>query len=112
MTFKTLFLTMCALLMLSSCHGEPASKTLAVAERQFIDIETMKPIEGGWVHFVWRGKPKPNGVSSCLSAVLGRTGPDGWFRDTAYDPSWKLDELPVYFVPGYQMLLLDRKSVV
>jgi len=107
MTYKSVLLMICALLMLSSCRSEPKSNTLAVAERQFIDAETMKPIEGGWVHFVWRGKPKPNGVSSCRSAVLGRTGPDGWFRDTAQDPSWTLDELPVYFVPGYQWLLFD-----
>ena len=108
MTYKTLFLTICALLTLSSCHSEPSSKTLAVAERQFIDIETMKPIEGGWVHFIWYGKPKPNGMSSCRSAVLGRSGPDGWFRDTAQDPSWRLDEMTVFFVPGYQRVMLDR----
>ncbi len=103
---KTLFLAICAVLLLSSCRSEP--KTLAVAERQFIDAETMKPIEGGWVHFIWYGKPKPNGMSSCRSAVLGRSGPDGWFRDTAQDPSWKLDEMTVFFVPGYQRVVLDR----
>ncbi len=108
MAFKTSFLAIFALLTLSSCHSEPVSKTLAVAERQFIDAETMQPIEGGWVHFVWRGKPKPNGVSSCRSAVLGRSGPDGWFRDTAQDLSWRLDEMPVYFVPGYQFLRFEH----
>ncbi len=107
-TFKAMLLAICALQTLSSCHSEPTSKTLAVAERQFIDVETMKPIEGGWVHFVWRGKPKSNGVSSCRSAVLGRSDADGWFRDTALDPSWRLDEMPVYFVPGYQFLRFEH----
>lgn len=106
MRYPTLIFAIASVFLFSSCQSEP--KALAVAERQFIDAETLKPIEGGWVHFVWRGRPKPNGMSTCKSAVLGRSGPDGWFRNTAQDPSWRLDEMPVFFVPGYQRAILER----
>ncbi len=79
-----------------------ADKPLPVAEWQFIDAETLKPIEGGWINFAWRGKPRSNGTSSCPRGVLGRTGKDGWFRTTAKDPSWRVDPIPYYFVPGYE----------
>ncbi len=106
MRYSTLIFAIASFLLFSSCQSEP--KILAIAERQFIDIETMKPIEGGWVHFVWYGKPKPSGASTCKSAVLGRSGADGWFRNTAQDPSWQLDEMTVFFVPGYQRAKLAR----
>ena len=79
-----------------------ADKPLPVAEWQFIDAETLKPIEGGWINFAWRGKPRSNGTSSCPRGVLGRTGKDGWFRTTAKDPTWRVDPIPYYFVPGYE----------
>lgn len=79
-----------------------AEKPLAVAEWQFIDAETTKPIEGGWINFAWRGKPTDRGMTTCPRGVLGRTGTDGWFRTTAKDTSWRVDPIPTYFVPGYQ----------
>jgi hypothetical protein len=86
--------------LLLSCQAQ--EQPLPVAEWQFIDAETMQPIEGAWINFAWRGKPKSNGVSSCPRGVLGRSGKDGWFRDIGREPYWKVDPLPSYFVPGYE----------
>jgi hypothetical protein len=91
-----------ALLIIASAGCNSVEKPLPVAEWQLIDAETMKPIEGGWINFAWRGKTKSNGVSSCPRGVLGQTGPDGWFRTTAKENFWRIDPLPSYFVPGYQ----------
>jgi hypothetical protein len=100
----TLFLPkiILAFLILASASCNRVEKPLPVAEWQLIDAETMKPIEGGWINFAWRGKPKSNGVSSCPRGVLGQTGPDGWFRTTAKENYWRADPLPSYFVPGYE----------
>ena len=89
-----------AALLIVGCSN--ADKPLPVAEWQFIDAETLKPIEGGWINFAWRGKPRSNGTSSCPRGVLGRTGKDGWFRTTAKDPTWRVDPIPYFFVPGYE----------
>jgi hypothetical protein len=87
-------------LTLNACAKAPPS--LPVAQFQLIDADTMKPIEGGWINFPWHGKPSKLGYSSCVRGVLGRTGPDGWFRDTARESFWKPDPIPNIFIPGYE----------
>jgi hypothetical protein len=102
-TFKTKIRTLLSVLLaLVSVACSRGEKPLAVAEWQFIDAETTQPIEGGWINFAWRGKPTDRGMTTCPRGVLGRTGADGWFRTTAKDPSWRVDPIPSYFVPGYQ----------
>jgi hypothetical protein len=88
------------LVLLQSCHSEP--KALPVAEWQFIDADTLKPIEGGWVHAVWLDKPKSNGMTPCVRAVLGQTDANGWFRDTASKAHWQEKTVTTFFVPGYE----------
>jgi hypothetical protein len=92
-----LFLLM---ITLNACAKAP----LPVAQFQLIDADTMKPIEGGWVNFIWYGGKLTGNVKSrpCVRAVLGRSDQNGWVRDTARESFWKLDSLGHIFVPGYE----------
>jgi hypothetical protein len=89
-----------AFIGLNACAKAP----LPVAQFQLIDADTMKPIEGGWVNFVWYGKKLTGKVQSrpCVRAVLGRSDQNGWVRDTARESFWVLDPIANYFVPGYE----------
>jgi hypothetical protein len=91
--------------LLASCARAPdasESKPLAVAEWQFIDAETMQPIEGAFINFAWRGESTSRGMTTCKHGVLGRTDKNGWFRSVAKDPTWYADGTPAFFVPGYE----------
>ena len=99
----TLYLALfISLISIQGCVGKAQIKILPVAEWRFIDAETMLPIEGAFVNFAWRGKPDERGYQTCKRGVLGRSGKDGWFRDTALDASWYVDPTPAIFVPGYE----------
>ncbi len=99
----TLYLALViALISILGCAGKAETKVLPVAQWQFIDAETMQPIEGAFVNFAWRGKPDERGYQTCKRGVLGRSGKDGWFRETALDASWYVDPTPAIFVPGYE----------
>jgi hypothetical protein len=91
-----------ALTSVQGCAGKSDAKPLPVAQWQFIDAETMKPIEGAFVNFAWRGKPTERGLQTCKRGILGRSDSSGWFRNTALDASWRADPIPAFFVPGYE----------
>lgn len=97
-----ILLVLCVLVSCTLAPDAPAAKTLAVAEWQFIDAETMRPIEGAFVNFAWRGEPTSSGMTTCKHGVLGRTDKNGWFRSVAKDPTWYADGTPAFFVPGYE----------
>jgi hypothetical protein len=95
---------LCALGLLfaiASC-ARPAPSALPIAQWQFIDAETMQPIEGAFVNFAWRGKATARGLQTCKRGVLKRSDKNGWVRDTALDASWHVDATPSFFVPGYE----------
>jgi hypothetical protein len=94
----------CLGLALNACAKAPPP--LPVAQFQLIDADTMKPIEGGWVNFIWYGKKLTGKVQSrpCVRAVLAKTGADGRFADTAKESFWVPAPLPDIFVPGYEYL--------
>ena len=93
------------LIFLSLAQGcAQEAKPLPTVQWQFIDADTMQPIEGAFVNFFWRGNADSRGLQTCKYAGLGRSGKDGWFRHTALDPSWREDVLPGFFVPGYEFL--------
>ena len=78
---------------------------------EFIDVETGKPIEGGWINFAWYGLPDKNGRIYCKRGVLGRTGADGVYSNTAKDGSWIRQNPPWIFVPGYEHFAYDHDLV-
>jgi len=91
-----------ALISIQGCAGKTEEKQLPVAQWQFIDADTMKPIEGAFVNFSWRGNPDASGMQTCKRGVLGRSDKNGWYRNTALDASWHEDPIPAFFVPGYE----------
>ena len=95
----TLFLL---LILLYGCTSKTEVKKLPIAEWQFIDAETMQPIEGAFINFAWRGESTSRGMTTCKHGVLGRTDKNGWFRSVAKDPAWYADGTPAFFVPGYE----------
>ena len=99
----TLRLNLFLLLMLfHGCTNKTETKPLPVAEWQFIDAETMQPIEGAFINFAWRGESTSRGMTTCKHGVLGRTDKNGWFRSVAKDPTWYADGTPAFFIPGYE----------
>lgn len=78
------------------------NSTPAVAEHQFIDADTMKPIEGVWVNLGWRKTIHPNGASVCTGRELQRSDRDGRVRFTAPDLVSFREAMPQIFVPGYE----------
>jgi hypothetical protein len=91
----------------SACANAP----LPVAQFRFTDVDTMKPIQGAWVSFLWFGPADSLGRSKCMRAVLGNSGVDGWFRDTARESNWHLGGPPTaYFVQGYESFKFIRPT--
>jgi hypothetical protein len=100
-----------SLILIQGCAGKPEAKPLPIAEWQFIDVETMLPIEGAFINFAWRGESTAQGMTICKHGVLGRTDKNGWFRSVAKDPTWYADGTPAFFVPGYEYLGVDLDQV-
>lgn len=90
------------LILFQGCAGKAEVKELPVAEWQFIDAETMQPIEGAFINFAWRGESTAGGMTTCKHGVLGRTDKNGWFHSAAKDPTWYADGTPAFFIPGYE----------
>ena len=70
-TTITLRLALAILFMfLQGCTSKAEIKELAVAEWQFIDAETMQPIEGAFINFAWRGESTSRGMTTCKHGGL------------------------------------------
>jgi hypothetical protein len=70
-------------------------------EYQFIDADTMRPIQGAYVNVVWVSSTptgKVNG-SKCLQAALLRSDADGWVRMDG--PKDSIREVPWIMIPDY-----------
>jgi hypothetical protein len=68
---------------------------------QFIDAETMKPIQGAYVNPIWM-KPTPSGKigsPGCVRAALLRSDADGWVRMKG--PKGGILANINFMVPGY-----------
>ena len=77
---------------------------------QFIDAETMKPIQGAYVNAVWV-KPTPAGkVGSpgCVRAALLRSDANGWVRMKG--PKGAVLDRNNFMVPGYEYFMYDYKA--
>jgi hypothetical protein len=96
-------------LFLSSCaagYRNPKDPDDNLVEYQFIDADTMKPIQGAYVNVVWMSPGvvgKVNG-SKCLQAVLLRSDVNGWVRMDGPKGSYRV--VPWIMVPGYEDLQL------
>lgn len=95
-------LLLCSVLAGCFPAQDPLPKPLPVAQWRFVDVDTGQPIEGVWINFAWLGKPNERGMSTCARAVLTQSDADGWVRDTAREPYWRLREPASFFKPGYE----------
>jgi hypothetical protein len=77
---------------------------------QFIDVETMKPIQGAYVNAVWV-TPTPagkRGGSSCVQAALLRSDANGWVRMKG-PPGAVLDRRD-FMVPEYELFMYEYEK--
>ena len=74
-----------------------------LVEYQFIDADTMKPIQGAYVNVVWVSPTPPGKVngSECLQAVLLRSDANGWVKMDG--PKGSIREVPWIMVPDYEL---------
>ena len=67
-----------------------------LVEYQFIDADTMKPIQGAYVNAVWVSQDG----SQCLQAALLRSDANGWVKMDG--PKGAYQKIPRFMVPGYE----------
>jgi hypothetical protein len=100
-----IFLCLIANLSCGAKPQEPSTPAeLPVAQWRFFDIDTRKPIPGVWVNFAWNGHPTERGMSTCVRGVLAQSDADGWVRNTAREPHWRVAPGAFIFKPGYQRM--------
>jgi len=103
----------CLLFLPSLCacaasHGDrPSDSDIAV---QFVDAETMKPMEGVYLTAAWQTITPPGKVGSELVAIgTFRSGADGWIRQR--QPGLSPLHLSMYqeaFAPGYEYFHFEK----
>lgn len=101
-----------AYLSLVSCavgYRNPADPDNNSVEYQFIDADTMKPIQGAYVNVVWVTPTPPGKVngSQCVQAALLRSDINGWVKMDG--PKGSLLEVPWILVPDYEYLALTYR---
>jgi hypothetical protein len=95
-------------LLISACSAggmrrNPNDLDNNLVEYQFIDADTMKPIQGAYVNAVWVTPTPPGKVSGseCVQAALLRSDANGWVKLDG-PKGTILDALNV-LVPGYEV---------
>jgi hypothetical protein len=98
-------LSLSTFLSVASCataHRNPSDPDNNRIEYQFIDADTMKPIQGAYVNVVWVSPVLPGKVngSHCMQAALLRSDANGWVKMDG--PKGSILEVPWIMVPDYE----------